>query len=279
MPDALPATPTDVLIAALIGLLAGGGLNLLADYLPFTARIRGPRYPDGTPRPLIASLGLTAYLFGRRKGPDGKALSVRHPLAELVTAGLFAAVAANSATPERALFVMGCVFILNLITIIDLEHRMILYIVVFPAYVYALIGAALLTPLLDPRIQFQDYLIGGALGFIVFGGMYLGGLLFSRVVAESRGEPLEEVAFGDGDVLLAILAGLMLGWQAFIFAVTFAVLAGAAGALVYMAARVVLRGRYEAFTALPYGQYIVFGTLIMLLWRAPVIAFFFRMGG
>lgn len=279
MPDALPATPTDILFAALIGLIAGGVINLLADYLPFTARIGGPRYPDGTPRPLIAYLGLTAYLFGRRKGPDGAALGLRYPLTELITAGLFAAVTANSGTPERALFVMGCVFILNLITVIDLEHRMILYIVVFPAYLYALIGAAVLTPLLDPRIQFRDYLIGGALGFIVFGGMYLGGLLFSRAVAQSRGEALDEVAFGDGDVLLAVLAGFMLGWQALIFAITLTVFIGAAGAVVYMASRVVLRGRYEAFTALPYGQYIVFGTLVMLLWRAPVIAFFFRMGG
>ncbi len=90
-------------------------------------------------------------------------------------------------------------------------------------------------------------------------------------MASVRGELLEEVAFGYGDVLLAMLSGFILGWQALIFAATIAVFLGGAGAILYMAARLVLRGRYEAFTALPYGQYIVIGTLIMMLWRTPVI--------
>jgi prepilin signal peptidase PulO-like enzyme (type II secretory pathway) len=81
-------------------------------------------------------------------------------------------------------------------------------------------------------------------------------------------------AFGDGDVLLATLAGFMLGWQALIYAVMIAVFAGGLGAFIYLGGRLLVRGRYEWFTALPYGQYIVFGTLLMLLWRAEVLALF-----
>ena len=113
---------------------------------------------------------------------------------------------------------------------------------------------------------------------MVFGILYLGGFIFSAVMANMRGEALEEVALGYGDVLLAMLSGFILGWQALIFAVTIAVFLGGAGALVFMAMRLVIRGRYEWFTALPYGQYIVLGTLIMMLWRAPVIAFLQRGG-
>jgi prepilin signal peptidase PulO-like enzyme (type II secretory pathway) len=141
---------------------------------------------------------------------------------------------------------------------------------VIPAYVFALIGA-LVTQ--DSQITFASYLIGGAVGCAVFFLMYLGGIVFSRTAAQARGEELDEVAFGFGDVMLGTLSGLMLGWQALIFAITIAVFAGAAGAILYLAARLVVKGKYELFTALPYGQYIVLGTIIMMLWREPVRAF------
>ena len=57
----------NVFIVGLIGILAGGVVNILADALPQQKAVRfPPRYPDGTPRPLIAWLGITAFLFGRR---------------------------------------------------------------------------------------------------------------------------------------------------------------------------------------------------------------------
>jgi leader peptidase (prepilin peptidase) / N-methyltransferase len=157
-----------------------------------------------------------------------------------------------------------------LITVIDLEHRLILFVVVIPAYVFALVGALVSQ---DSQITFASYLIGAAVGGGVFFLMYLGGIMFSRVAANAREEELDEVAFGFGDVMLGTLSGLMLGWQALIFAITIAVFAGAAGAILYLAARLVVKGKYEFFTALPYGQYIVLGTIIMMLWREPVLAF------
>ncbi|GAB4553308.1 MAG: hypothetical protein OHK0023_22290 [Anaerolineae bacterium] len=266
------------ILAVLLGLPAGALINLLADYLPHTYHIGRPIYPDQTPRPLIAWLGLTAYLFGKTKSPQGAKLPLRHPITELVTVALFVIVASQSADTLRTLYLLGSLTILILITVIDLEHRMILYAVIIPACLYALLGAIALGDRLDPRLEVRDYLIGGAVGFAVFGGMFLGGLLFNRVISDARGEKMEEAAFGDGDVALATLSGLMLGWQAFIFAAIIAVFAGGLGALLFIIARSVLRGRYEAFTALPYGQYIVFGTLIMLLWRAPLIMLLQRFG-
>jgi leader peptidase (prepilin peptidase) / N-methyltransferase len=277
------------IIAALVGLLGGGIINALADDLPGedipddlpdegTAadqpddkiQLRPPHYPDGAPRRPIAWLGVLAFLMGQRRSPGGAKLSWRHPITEIVTALLFAYVAVAYPFSASSLFWMGNLAILVLITVIDLEHRLILFVVVIPAYVYALIAALVYQ---TPEIPFKDYLIGGAVGFGVFFLMYLGGILFSRMAANARGEELEEVAFGYGDVMLATLSGLMLGWQALIFAITIAVFAGAAGAILYLLVRLIVKGRYEFFTALPYGQYIVLGTVIMMLWRDPVRAF------
>ena len=270
--------PATTILVALAGLLAGGVINWLADDLPHTYRLHAPHYPDGARRPRLAWLGVLAFALGRRASPGGARLTWRHPLTEIATAALFVATVAETGITAREVFVWGHVAILMLITVIDLEHRMILFAVIIPACVYALAGAALLGPALAPRVTFSDYLIGGAAGFALFAVMYLGGMAFSAVMASARGEPLEEVAFGYGDVLLAMLSGFMLGWQALIFAVTIAVFAGGAGALLYLGFRLAARGRYEMFTALPYGQYIVLGTLIMLLWRAPVVQFLQRMG-
>jgi leader peptidase (prepilin peptidase)/N-methyltransferase len=256
------------IIAAIAGVLVGGVINMLSDDLPFTNQISRPHYEDETPRPF---LGLVGFLTRRRLAPDGTKLSWRHPLVEIVTALLFAYVAYVYGFTGIALFWMGGLTILILITVIDLEHRLILFIVIIPACIYALIGVALVGPEISTQITFRDYLFGGLLGFGVFSMMYLGGMLFSVIVAKMRHEKLDEVAFGYGDVMLATLSGFMLGWQALIFAIFVAVFAGAAGSLIYLVVRMFAKGKYDLFTALPYGQYIVFGTIIMMLWRAPVI--------
>jgi prepilin signal peptidase PulO-like enzyme (type II secretory pathway) len=200
-------------------------------------------------------------------------LSWRYPLTELTTAIMFAYVAARYGFTGLAFFWMGIVVILILITVIDLEHRLILFVVMIPSYVYALIGVALVRTQIVPVLPFFDYLIGGAIGFLIFLVMYGGGFLFTAISSRLRGEPIEEVAFGYGDVMLATLSGLLLGWQAFIFALFIAVFAGGVGAMVFLIAQKLVNGKYEMFTALPYGQYIVFGTLIMMFWREPVISY------
>ncbi len=260
-----------VFVAALAGLLIGGVINLLADDLPESGLLRLPHYADGTPRPLVAWLGLSAFISGKRAGPDGKAMSWRYPAVEAVTALLFAETAAEYGFSDMTVFWMGILAILVLITVIDLEHRLILFVVMIPAYIYAFIGAALFNQQINDKIVFRDYLFGGLFGFLIFFVLYLGGILFTVIMENVRHEEMEEVAFGYGDVMLATLSGLILGWQALIFAMFIAIFAGAAGALLYLGARMLVKGKYELFTALPYGQYIVIGTIIMMLWRAPLI--------
>jgi prepilin signal peptidase PulO-like enzyme (type II secretory pathway) len=84
------------------------------------------------------------------------------------------------------------------------------------------------------------------------------------------------VAFGYGDVMLSTLCGLIIGWQPLIFAMFITIFLGAFGALVYLVVRR-LSGRYNLFTPLPYGPYIVVGTLIMLLFSDEVRAVLFSL--
>lgn len=261
--------PTENMLFALLAVIAavliGAVINWLADALPISKPLRRPTYPDGSPRRVIAWSGIGAWLSGQRRAVSGASLSWRQPAVEVGLIVIFAYIALAYPVSTRSVVWLGNVAILMLITVIDLEHRLILFVVIIPAWAYGLIGSLLTGPL-----SAQNYLIGGALGFGLFFLMYLGGALFGLLAARARGEALDEVAFGYGDVLLATLAGFMIGWSALIFAIFITVFTGAAGAIIYLAARLVMRNRYELFTALPYGQYIVIGTLIMMLWRDPI---------
>lgn len=264
---------TTVLFCAFIGLFIGGLINVLADDLPQRNNPKFPHYPDGSPRPLTAWLGLSAFSTGQHSSSSGSKLSLRHPLTELGTALLFAiTVLASHDEPNMSsiqlAFWLTHMAIFILITVIDLEHRLILFIVIIPAAVLAVLDA-IITPIYqDPDLRLS--LLGGVLGFSIFFLMYLGGYLFSYVVSRLRGYELPEVAFGYGDVMMATLSGLILGWQPLIFAMFITVFLGAFGALVYLALRAIIGHRYSMFTALPYGQYIVIGTIIMLLFSTEV---------
>lgn len=265
----------NLLIVAVIGLLAGGAVNVLSDDLPHRRRISPPRYPDGTPRPFSAWLGILAFLTGQRSSPGGARLSWRYPLAEIGTALLMViTVLATDGDPEvsdlQLVFYLTYIAIFMLITVIDLEHRLILFVVIIPSAALAILDA-ILTPI-NHRPDLGTALLGGLLGFGVFFLMYLGGILFSYVVAKMRGYDLPEVAFGYGDVMLSTLCGLILGWQPMIIAMFIAVFLGALGAVIYLIVRAV-SGRYNMFTPLPYGPYIVLGTLILMLFADQVRTF------
>jgi leader peptidase (prepilin peptidase)/N-methyltransferase len=112
--------------------------------------------------------------------------------------------------------------------------------------------------------------VGGVAGFLVFFILYNGGVLFTYIMGKLRGEEIKEIAFGYGDVMMATVSGLVLGWRGLIFAMFITVFLGAFGALLYLLSRRLIGARYSAFTALPYGPYIVVGTIIMLLYRVQV---------
>ena len=188
-----------LLILILAGILAGGVVNALADDLPKHERPKLPHYPDGTRRPLSAWLGLSAFLLGQRRSPGGAKLGWRHPLTELATAAAF--VIAYLATRDNAgmtdlqfLFWLGYMAIFVLITVIDIEHKLILFAVMIPAGIYAIIDAAL-TPVTQYGPSLQDALLGGVAGFVGSFILYLGGFLFIRISGRLRGHSINEVAF------------------------------------------------------------------------------------
>ncbi len=260
----------EVVLIAIIAILVGGGINVLADDLPYGRLPRRPRYDDGSLRPFYCWLGVTAFLFEiKRAKPPYSELNWRKPLTELALAGLV--VTMQLATGEDASVPVGHRLIWQayvaafvLLAVVDLEHRRILIVPVILAAGLALVDAAFYP---QPSPGLLSALVGGICGGLCFWLVYLGGILFGRLA----GRPgVKTTVFGLGDVYLMGLAGLILGVPNVLAAMVLAIFLGGAGALLYLA-QLRLRGlQYERYTALAYGPYILVATYVVMLFPSEI---------
>lgn len=271
------------LVFFLIGLGAGILLNSLADNLPPDALgvRRMPTRPRcracGAAHAPVYWLALVSVLVrGGRCEHCSAPRPLRHVVVEVVT-GLSLAYAWNWAGgPTRGVFdsagkfLAGAVvlLVLILITVIDVEHRLILRVVVLPAA--ALLGLiSFFTPGRGP----VNTLLGGLAGYGLVLGLFLFGQVFSLVVARLRGQALDEIAFGGGDVNLAGVVGLTVGWPGVLVALFVAVIASGLFSLGYVVVQS-LRRRYSLFTPLPYGPFLALGALLVYFFGKPLAAWY-----
>jgi len=145
---------------------------------------------------------------------------------------------------------------LAIVAVIDIEHRLILHPV-------SIVGAGLGLLIGIWLRGWSQTLIGGAAGFGMMLLLYYLGDWFARWLARKRGQDLEEVALGFGDVNLAGVLGLMLGWPGIVAGLLLAILLGGAVSLLIIASQVITR-RYTPFTAIPYAPFLILGFIILL---------------
>jgi leader peptidase (prepilin peptidase)/N-methyltransferase len=243
-----------VVLVAIVALMVGAVLNHLADRLPMRQRIDIPpecRYCQ-TLWPVSGWIATWAYLVGRaRCAACGAAIPVRKPLVEIVN--MLGWVSLYQSRGPSLHFALGafyvCIFLLVLIT--DLEHRLILNVIILPAVIVALLGAFL--P--DPPTP-ESAIIGGAFGF----------LFFWFVAWIGRG------AMGAGDVKLAAFIGLVVGFPNVVIALLFGIVAGGVTALILVLLRIKTLKSY-----IPYGPFLVFGG-VLLAFFGPLVKQLFMAG-
>jgi len=144
----------------------------------------------------------------------------------------------------------------SLVVVIDLEHRLILHPV-------SLVGAALGMMFGIRAHGLTNTLIGAGAGFGIMLLFYFLGELFIRVLSKRRGEEIEEVALGFGDVNLAGVMGTLLGWPGVIGGIFLAVLLGGIASAIFLVIQLV-RKKYQAYQALPYGPFLVLSVFLLL---------------
>jgi len=253
----------------LLGLVTGSFVNLCADSLPTKQRLGRAACPYcGRPRPVAATSALVAFLTGRQRCPACAApISVRHVVVELASALIFAFAWLRTGATWTTLFNVVYSAILILVTVTDLEHRMILHVVTLPAILLALLGAFLNPAWATPKRA----LLGGAIGLVATFGIYLLGIAFAGLMGRIRGQPISEVAFGFGDVTLNTFIGLIVRAPEIIFSMIMGILLGGIAALLVLVVQGLLRRQYKLFTAIPYGPFLVLGGMTMLYYGPQVL--------
>jgi prepilin signal peptidase PulO-like enzyme (type II secretory pathway) len=152
---------------------------------------------------------------------------------------------------------MVLVLYLALVTVIDIEHRLIMHVTSLAGVVIGLgIGVHLHGLPLT--------LLGGAVGYIVMLSLYLLGTLYVRYMSRHRGAPISEEALGYGDVNLSAIAGLLLGWPGIAVGLLVTILAGGVVSLAVVLL-MLLRHKYRPFMAIPYGPFLVLSIAVLLL--------------
>ena len=82
-------------------------------------------------------------------------------------------------------------------------------------------------------------------------------------MARMRGQSEVGVALGFGDVTLAGVLGLILGWPGIMAGLLLAILLGGLVSGIYLIVLVILK-RYQLFSAIPYAPFLVLSTIILL---------------
>jgi leader peptidase (prepilin peptidase)/N-methyltransferase len=264
VPNPTPTGATAGLLyvgVAVAGLLCGVTVNALAD---FVVGVDEPiwRAADcvkcGAPLPASRYLPLANFIGARRAcSRCGTRASLRRPLLELTLALVFPFLLARILAPDRplriapsAVFLIEAVYvcILALVFAIDLEHRLILDITIFPAIAGLVLGALLFDHKALAAMLF-GVLIWGALFALLYG---LGWLIY------------RQEALGFGDVKLALLLGLVVGYPAAIDALVFAAVSGAAVSVLLLGL-----GTATRRTFIPFGVFMVAGAALSLLVVSP----------
>lgn len=242
------------IIYALIGWLVGLVINHAADILP--KRKTALQWPKcatcATPRPLLAWSGLLAVLTNRRRCPhcnQPRITLVRAIIVELATPAFFVFLLGLYGLSWQLILVSLYTAILILITVTDLEHRLIFNVVILPSILLGLVAA-----FFTPNLYWPSALVGGAAGFLL---SYLAALI-------SRG------GLGEGDVTLSTFLGLILGFPLILLSLFFGVFLGG-----FIAFLLVVTRRVTMKSFIPYGPFLTITGWVMLIWGEAIWKYYF----
>lgn len=247
-----------LILLFILGILIGAVVNRLGTDLPARRSPQRPRCPFcGRERPWFQWVALPTYVIGRGRCPHcNAAIPIRYPLVELGSGFLFAFLYLRYGLSWQFAFYAAYTAILVLVTVTDVERRLILNVVTYPGIVLALIGSFFV-----PGINWKLALLGTVIGYVTFYVLAVVGNLL-----------MGPGALGGGDVTLAAFVGAVTGFPLVIEALLITILAGGAISLLLIVTRIRTMRDY-----IPYGPFLVIGGWVTMLWGWEIANWFFAL--
>ena len=236
-----------IAILAVLGLAVGSFLNVCIHRLPRGQSLNSPpsRCPHCDYRlRWLDNIPVVSYaLLGGRCRKCRARISVRYPIVELVTMGLF--LLHGAVFGWTALVIPRLVFACAMVVLfaIDLEHQLLPNVITLPGIVVGLIASSVLPP----------GIIDALIGVIVGGGvLWLIGEAYFRYSGHE--------GMGGGDVKMLAMIGAFLGWKLVLVTLVLSSVLGSIIGMIVIAAR---KGGMKY--ALPYGTFLALGALVASL--------------
>ncbi|MGH2699795.1 MAG: prepilin peptidase [Actinomycetota bacterium] len=238
-----------VILALFLGLILGSFGTVAAHRIPrretiVTGRSRCPNC--GRQITALENIPVVSYLVLRGRCPGCKtSISLRYPLTELATGILFALSVAKFELTVTAAVYAAFFWVLVVLTVIDLEHKLLPNRIVYPAFIAGWIGLVTAALIEGDAARLKI----AALGALVFGGFFF-------LVAF-----IYPAGMGGGDVKLAFVLGSFVGYAGGVGAV----LAGMflsfllGGVIGILAMRFSGKGRK---TQIPFGPFLALGSAL-----------------
>jgi len=246
-------------LAGLLGVCVGSFLNVVIYRLPIGMRLDKPdsHCPKcGYKLRALDNIPVLSYLFlGGKCRKCKEKISFRYTAVEL--GNMLAWLACVWMFWEESwVFAVLCAIASSLLIcvfFIDLEHM-----IIFDRFQIMLGVLAIAAIFFDPHYDWLSHVIGGAAGFAVFYGVYA---VFYY--------GLKKDALGGGDIKLAAVMGLMLGWERLILGL---LIASVAGSIILII--ISKRQNAEKEREYPFAPFLCAGFWIALMFGAPIIEWY-----
>ena len=252
------------MLAFAMGASVGSFLNVVADRLPSGRSLVHPRsYCESCQRSLgsVDLLPVLSYLWLKGKCRHcSAAIPLRLVWVEVATGGLFTLVFARYGIGIEFIVVCVSVSFLVAVALIDLEYGLILNRMVYPTIVVLLALAPFWTQLgLSRALLGNSGMVASLFNSLLAGvGAFL--LFLIIMLAYPRG-------MGGGDVKLAGLLGLLVGYPGVLVTLWIAVISGGVVAVGLLVLR--KRGRKDA---MPFGPFLALGAVAALLAGSDIVS-------
>jgi leader peptidase (prepilin peptidase) / N-methyltransferase len=255
-------TALPYVLAVLAGLIAGWVANVLAERFPVVEKpLFGPLrcVRSGEKLQFRDYLPVVGYVLQKgRCRHCGKTLPWRFPLVEILLPLAFAFAWPTYEAKPLYFYLVNAFYIFLLATIALIDWR---YHLIYPVMIWGGCGVGLIVALLSgphPDNLLPDGLSSVALGAGLGGGMFYLIYLVALAIYRRR-------ALGFGDVLLAILIGVILGFPR---AVSALFLGAVLGGVVAIGFYFFGRKRWRDF--IPYGTTLCLGVILIIIWGEAI---------
>ena len=253
------------------GVSVGSFLNVVSDRIPHGRSLVRPKsFCENCDRPLasIDMVPVLSYLWLRGRCRSCQApIPLRVMLVELATGALFTIVFLKFGFGMDFIVLCAAISLMVVVTLVDLEHGLILNSVVLPSLIVLILLAPFWSELGIDRGFLGSYSLASSLANSLLAG--IGAFLIFLVIAM-----ISPGGMGGGDVKFAGVLGLLLGFPGVLLAFWISVVTGGLIAVALLLAR--KKGRKDS---IPFGPFMALGATVILIGGDNVVDWYRHLTG